>query len=235
MMTRQAENKIPSNRKFTDDVRADATSVITYEQRLSSDPRWALSDASLFFEGKGSVQEALRKIVKRLDELGIPYVVVGGLALFGHGYRRFTQDVDLLVTREGLHRIHEALEGLGYLPPYRGSKHLRDTELGVKIEFLVTGDFPGDGKPKPVSFPNPVDVKIEINGIPHVQLPKLIDLKLASGMTNTGRVKDLGDVQEMIKALGLPQDFVTRLDPFVQSKFNELWLGAQTAEGDAFP
>src|SRR5256885_586286 len=96
--------------------------LVTYEHRLSADLRWALSDASLFFEGKGSVQEAFRKIVSRLDALAIPYVVVGGLALFGHGYRRFTQDVDLLVTREGLQRIHDELEGLGYLPAFRGSR-----------------------------------------------------------------------------------------------------------------
>ena len=75
--------------------------------------------------------------------------------MFQHGYRRFTEDVDLLVTREGLKEIHRKLEGLGYLPPFQGSKNLRDTEHGVKIEFLVTGEFPGDGKPKPVAFPAP--------------------------------------------------------------------------------
>jgi hypothetical protein len=30
-------------------------------------------------------------------------------------------------------------------------------------------------------------------------LPTLIELKLASGMTNAGRLKDLADVQELIK------------------------------------
>ena len=60
-----------------------------------------------------------------------------------------------LVTREGLKAIHAHLEGLGYVPPFSGSKNLRDTEHGVRIEFLIAGEFPGDGKPKPVAFLSP--------------------------------------------------------------------------------
>ena len=63
-------------------------------------------------------------------------------------------DVDILVTREGLSVIHAKLDGLGYVPPFSGSKNLRDAEHGVRIEFLIAGEFPGDGKPKPVAFPN---------------------------------------------------------------------------------
>ena len=40
----------------------------------------------------------VQRISRRLDELGIPFVVVGGIAMFHHGFRRFTEDVDLLVT-----------------------------------------------------------------------------------------------------------------------------------------
>src|SRR5205823_1000563 len=127
------------------------------------------------------------------------YAVVGGMALFLHGYRRFTEDVDLLVTPDGLKALHASLEGLGYLPPFQGSKHLRDTEHGVRVEFLVTGDYPGDGKPKPVSFPDPTESSVEINGIRVLALPKVIELKLASGMTNPGRLDDLGDVQRLIR------------------------------------
>ena len=50
------------------------------------------------------------------------------MALDAHGFRRLTVDVDILVTREGLKAIHERLEGLGYVPPFTGSKNLRDTE-----------------------------------------------------------------------------------------------------------
>lgn len=197
--------------------------VIPYPKQLDQNPRWALSESSLFFEDKGAVQEALRKITKRLSDLGIPYTVAGGLALFHHGYRRFTEDVDLLVTRQGLREIHEQLEGLGYVPPFAKSKNLRDTELGVKIDFLVTGEFPGDGKPKPVAFPDPIAASFEVDGIRYLNLNRLVELKLASGMTSLGRAKDLADVLELIKAINLPQTFVESLDPYVREKFNELW------------
>ena len=71
-------------------------SVSPYETRLDRDRQWALSEASDFFLGKGGVQESLRRISKRLDELSIPYAVAGGMALFQHGHRRFTEDIDVL-------------------------------------------------------------------------------------------------------------------------------------------
>src|SRR5438067_9732550 len=136
-----------------------------YEERLRRDRKWALSEGSRHFEGKSAVFEAFQKIVKKLDELGVPYAVAGGMALFSHGYRRFTEDIDILVDREGLKKIHSALDGLGYLPLFTGAKNLRDSELGVRIEFIVTGQFPGDGKPKPVAFPDPRQVAVERDGV----------------------------------------------------------------------
>ncbi len=134
-----------------------------------------------------------------------------------------SSDVDLLVTREGLRTIHERLEGLGYVAPFEGSKQLRDTEYGVRVEFLTTGDYPGDGKPKPISFPDPRAASIELDGKRCLELPRLIELKLASGMTNPGRLKDLGDVQETIRVLGLAREFADQLHPFVREKYRELW------------
>src|SRR6266852_5928749 len=200
----------------------------TYEQRLDRNLEWALQEGSMHFEKGNAVHKALRKITRRLQELGIPHAVVGAMAMFFHGYRRFTEDVDLLVTPEGLAELHRQLEGLGYLPPFQGSKQLRDTENGVKIEFLVTGEYPGDGKPKPVAFPKPEEASIEIEGIRFLQLSKLIELKLASGMTNPRREKDLVDVQSLIETLDLPQDFAEKLDPYVREKYKEKWTIVHT-------
>ena len=117
-----------------------------YEKQLDRDSRWALIEGSRHFEEKSAVFVALHKIARRLNDMGIPYAVVGGMAIFKHGLRRFTEDVDILVSKGDLRKIHDQLEGLGYLPPHRRSKHLRDTELGVRIEFLTSGEYPGDGK-----------------------------------------------------------------------------------------
>lgn len=194
-----------------------------YEARLNDDFAWAMQEGSMHFEGRSAVQETLRRIAERLDGLGIDYVIVGGMALFSHGLRRFTEDVDILVTREGLKQIHQALEGSGYRPPFPHSKNLRDTETGVRIEFLVTGEFPGDGRPKPVAFPEPQSVATERDGIRFLDLPALMDLKLASGMTNPDRLKDLADVQELIRLFQLPPHYTERLNPYVHAKYLELW------------
>jgi hypothetical protein len=166
----------------------------------------------------------LRNITRRLDELGIDYAVVGGMALVAHGYERTTIDVAVLITGGGLTSAREALEGRGYLPAFAGSRSLRDVETGVRIEFLVTGGYPGDGKPKPVRFPEPAAVAAEIDGIRYIRLPALIELKLASGMTNPGRLRDLADVQELIRTLDLPDDYVQQLNPYVHQKYTELWV-----------
>jgi hypothetical protein len=87
--------------------------MITYERRLDSDLNYALREGSMHFEEKNAVHDTLRGITRRLNELGIPYAVVEGMAMFAHGFRRFTEDVDLLVTRESMKRIIEQLGGLG--------------------------------------------------------------------------------------------------------------------------
>jgi hypothetical protein len=197
--------------------------VIAYERQLDQNLRHALQEGSMHFENASAVHISLRKIAQRLEALGIPFAVAGGMALFLHGFRRFTEDVDLLVTPESLHLIHERLEGLGYLPPFPGSKQLRDTETGVRIEFLTTGEFPGDGKPKAVAFPDPAAVRVDIDGVPVLSLAILIELKLASGLTNPLRLQDIVDVQRLIQTLNLPADLADQLNPFVQGKYRELW------------
>jgi hypothetical protein len=189
-----------------------------------------LDEGGLHFEGQSLVQKTLRRVAQRLEDLEVPYAIAGGMALFKHGFRRFTEDVDILVTRASLKTIHERLDGLGYVPPFTGSKNLRDAESGVRIEFLVAGEFPGDGKPKPVAFPQPEDASIVIDGLRFLSLPKLVELKLASGMTGgIHRMKDLTDVVELIKILGLSSEFAEELNPYVRDKYLELWRGIQDA------
>lgn len=195
----------------------------TYEAQLASNFSWALSEGGLFFNMQSQVHETLKRITKALDDLDVPYAIVGGLALFSHGLRRFTDDVNILVTHEDLSTVHHALLGKGYLNLLEGSKNLRDTQTKVRVEFLVTGQYPGDGKEKPVAFPNPRDVATEIGGISFLKLEPLIELKLASGMTSPDRLKDLADVQELIRILDLSNDFSNKLNPYVKESFDNLW------------
>lgn len=202
--------------------------MIAFEEKMRAGGSAAIAHIGEFFMGTDPVHTTLRAITKRLEELGIPYLVADALALGAHGYNRATLDVDILLTREGHRILREHCEGLGYAPAFPGSRNLRDTHTGVRIEFPISGDFPGDGKPKPVSFPDPARAGVEIMGIWYLRLEELIDLKLASGMTNPNRLKDLADVQELIKAIRPPRVLAERLDPFVRDKFLEFWDGVQS-------
>lgn len=200
--------------------------ALDYREQLNQNLAWALWEGGMFFEGTNKVHVSLQRITRKLGELDIPYAIVGGMALYLHGYRRFTDDVDLLVTPASLAIIHEKLVGLGYVSPFAGSKNLKDAETGVKIEFLVTGEYPGDGLPKPVRFPDPADVYESIEGIATLTLSALIELKLASGMAEW-RQRDLVDIQALIGALQLSADFAEKLNPFVRPLYLERWRLAQ--------
>jgi hypothetical protein len=180
-------------------------------------------DSSRHFEKDSEVFQSLRAIAQKLDELGVPYAVAGAMAMFEHGVRRFTEDVDILISTEGLRKVHKKLVGLGYRPKFAGAKNLRDATTGVSIEFILEGHFPGDGKPKPVSFPSPASVAVEIDGIKFLNLETLVELKLASGLSSTDRAKDLVDVQEIIRSLQLDAAFGSKLHPSVQDKYLDLW------------
>ena len=179
---------------------------------------------------EGDVYETLRALATRLTEEGLEYAVIGGMALVAHGYRRFTEDVDVLMTRETLRRFKDKFVGLGYVPAFStASKSFRDTSTGVKIEVMTTGEYPGDGKPKPVVFPDPAGARVEREGLWIITLEKLIELKLASGLSAPHRLKDLSDVQELIVHLKLPLELAEQLDASVHAEYRRLWEAAQGA------
>ena len=202
--------------------------MTTYEARLRGDYLTLLKEASNYYMAHGDVFTTLQNLTRRLDGEKIPYALVGGLALAAHGFVRMTQDVDLLMTREGLDTFKQKFLGRGYLPAFSDAqKTFRDTETQVRIEILVTGDYPGDGKPKPVAFPDPSVVFTERGGMRVIPLEKLIELKLASGMSASHRLRDLADVQDLITTLKLPVELAESLDASVRETYRQIWKDAQ--------
>lgn len=175
---------------------------------------------------RAPVHRALAKLAKALDDLGIPYALIGAMALNEYGFERVTVDVDILMTAEGLARFKAAWLGRGYVEKFPGSRAMRDTEHGVTIDVLLSGGYPGDGQPKPVQFPDP-EIAIRDGGLSLLPLAKLVELKLASGISNPNRLKDLSDVLELIKHAKLERKLSDELSPYVRAKYLELWETAQ--------
>ncbi len=198
---------------------------------LMSSPTAAYSEALRFFNGNGMLNDALLRLVRDLERQSIDYAIIGAVALNQHGFQRLTVDIDLLLSVEGLDRFREKLVGLGYRPAFEGArKKFRTVQENIPIDIISAGEFPGDGKPKPVFFPDPAEDSIVIDGVKTISLEKLVELKLASGMTAGDRLKDLADVQELIKLKKLDEHFANRLNEYVRSKYLELYEGVASAK-----
>jgi len=197
---------------------------------ISQSVRDVYAEGRRYFMGEGKLNDALSRLVNDLRDHEIDYMVIGALALLAYGYARFTEDIDVILTPEGLERFHRELVGLGYVPAFEGArKRLRSTQDSTPIELIATGEYPGDGKPKPITFPRPSENSVEIDGVKFPTLEKLIELKLASGMTAPDRLKDLADVQELIKIRGLTAELGDKLNPYVREKYLELLYAVRRA------
>ncbi len=127
------------------------------------------------------------------------------------------------MTAEGLEKFRSELVGHGYRPAFNGAtRKFRETTQNVPIEIITTGEYPGDGKSKSVIFHDPGEHYVVIDGFKTVSLARLVELKLASGMTGLARLKDLADVQELIRVRQLDAAFADQLDGLVADKFREL-------------
>ena len=178
--------------------------------------------------GRAPVQLAAARLASARAELQIPYAICGGLAVAAHGHVRFTEDVDILLTAAGLAQFKQARLGRGWVERLPGSRGLRDAIQDVRIDVLLTGEYPGDGKPGPVRFPDPGDAAIASPGVSILKLTRLVELKLASGLTAPARLQDFADVIALIRVNRLPREYVAELDGSVRAKYAELWDLAQT-------
>jgi hypothetical protein len=187
-----------------------------------------LQRSGVFFMKQSPIHEAARRIASTLSDMQIPFAVAGALAANAHGHVRTTEDVGILIRPTDLQVFKQAWLGRGWVEKFPGSRGLRDVASNVNIDILLSGQFPGDGLPKPVAFPDPEQAcEKDEEGIPILTLDWLLQLKLASGMTAPHRPRDLDDVIQLIRANKLPREYGRKLNAYVQSKYDELWLAAQ--------
>jgi hypothetical protein len=132
--------------------------------------------------------------------------VLGGVAVFLHGYRRTTADVD--VFADDSERVASALMELGAT----WDETRREHTLGGIPVHIVTVRETGD-EPTRIS---------EIEGVRVVGLADLIRYKLRSGLRSVARAKDLADVVELIKAIPLDKSFAGKLPTELRNEFKQL-------------
>ena len=118
-----------------------------------------------------------------LDQEGLPYAIIGALALNEYGHRCVTIDVDLVMRDGDLQTFKARWLGRGYAERAVGTGRLVDVETGVHIDVLSTGRFPGDDKPKPIAFPDPA--VSAIRGPPFAMLPLRMWVELKRDTTRS--------------------------------------------------
>jgi len=94
------------------------------------------------------------------------------------------------------------------------SRRFRYAKTGVTFDILVTGQFPGSGTPGPIAFPEPSGVAEQIDNLWVINLPTLVELKLAAR-----RYQDFADVVSLIRENALDETFAARLHPAVRADY----------------
>src|SRR3954452_14583598 len=144
------------------------------------------------------------RVIKAVDHLlqvvNSEAVLGGGWAVWRHGFHgRVTQDVDIVLPADRVDEFLRAAAVSGFdvlpQPPGRWPK-LMHRETNIKVDILPEGQRPGTpSRPAPTTLPHPAALGASGATLRYITLPALIELKLAAG-----RVRDEGDVAELIRA-----------------------------------
>lgn len=170
----------------------------------------------MFFAAKDPVHRVMRELTRRLERAKIAHAIVGGMAVVAHRYQRTTKDVDVLLTADGLQQFRKKFVPKSYAPVEGRPRRFVDRKHQVSFDVLVAGMFPGSGQPGPIAYPDPATVSQVIDDISVIDLPTLIQLKLAAR-----RYQDFADVVNLIRVNGLDGTFQDKLHPSLHIDFIE--------------
>ncbi|TWU39499.1 hypothetical protein Poly41_23540 [Novipirellula artificiosorum] len=171
--------------------------------------------------GNESLWDVAARCHELLTNAGIAYSVCGGVAVCLHGYQRNTTDLDIVIRSEDSDSVRHVLTEAGFV--WDSEKAEFRTQNGIAIQFLIAGHKAGKGSEVAVSEPIG-DLNVEqIEGLSVVRLSRLIEMKIACGMSNLRRThKDFADVVELIAIRHLDGSFARFLHKSLRPTFREL-------------
>lgn len=145
------------------------------------------------------------EVARRLRDV-VDAPVIGGIAVYLHGGGRSTVDLDLYTPSR--QETATQLEAAGARWDAEGREHVLD---GVRIHTVTPAD---------------AGVTITrtsvIDGVRVASLKDLVAIKLLCGLHNPGRSKDIGDVEDLIRAVPLDKRFAAKLPKAVRAEFKAL-------------
>ena len=150
-------------------------------------------------------------LFRTLNDTGVRYVVVGGVATVLHGYARLTADVDVVVDLEPerARTFIAALTHMGFVPrapvdaldfAEPSTRRAWIEEKGMRVFSMVDRDNPM--RVVDLFVDHPIDfeelwvrartVQLESTTVRIASIPDLIDLK-----RRAGRLQDLEDIEQL--------------------------------------
>lgn len=177
----------------------------TYEQRLDADLNWAFAEGSLHFEKQSQVHLTMRRFAANLESRAIPYAIAGPMCLFAHGYRRFTEVVEMVVGKDRITCLQPLLNGFETAEFGPTECSYRDLNSGVLVRLHI-GDEAA------------IDSYVEFDGLRYLSLPEVVQDLLA-----TRKRTAAADVQDAIKRLALPRELAASFPSELCASYVQLW------------
>lgn len=147
------------------------------------------------------ILDAARKLQAKVEA-----PVLGGIAVYLHGYPRATVDLDFYTPDRQV--TDEQLRAAGARWDTEAREHL----FGQVRIHTVTPEDAG----------HVVRTVSTIDGVRVVSLKDLIAIKLRTGLENAGRAKDIADVQELIRLVPLDKTFAAKLPKDLRQDYKRM-------------
>ncbi len=159
-----------------------------------------------------TTQEIVRKVVDAMEQLGVPYMLVGSLSSNAYGVARNTQDADFVVQLEPI-TISQLAEKLGpdfQLNPQLSFETITATTRHVlevpseafKVEFFLLSDDPHDR----ARFERRRRLEV-LGGPAYLPSPEDVVITKLRWSRHGERQKDLSDARDVIAVSGPQLDW----------------------------
>ncbi len=140
----------------------------------------------------------IQEIAKRASDAGIPFLVIGGYAVFAHGYVRATDDLDLIVQRGRRVQLNKLLGDLGMTVKNDAANFVQfdpQDENGMEVDLMFVSEDVF-GRMEEVAIGATVeDTQVRVVSLLHLIALKCHALQHSKSLR---RLKDMDDLVQLV-------------------------------------
>lgn len=164
----------------------------------------AISENALFARGRLMERDSLKEVLRRFNEAGVRYCLVGGLAVAYHAVPRQTQDVDILVLPEDLPLVQQVLKG----HELRGTAVAMIFQIGETRVDIILANL----RAKRAAVLSAIEDVIDDLTVKVVNLRYLILLKMWAAPDRPELGKRMQDETDIVELIEMNRDKVSAED-----------------------